>query len=100
MKNTYTLEVYEKANKPLFVVSINSPIRIGVFFFNSLKEAKSFVNFEKAWFDLHSDELRYNEEGITDKNIISVIEYVSKSDDIAIGTLGRTYSKTMFPNGI
>lgn len=100
MNSTYTLEVYSKEHKPLFVATISSPILVGVYFFNSLKEANDYINKEKARLDCYGYTLKYDCEGVTDEKFISVILEVVNNDDIAIGSDGRTYSKTLFPNGI
>lgn len=99
MMNTYTLEVYNKENKPLFVVTIKSPFLAGVYFFNSMKEANEFVNTKKASLNTYGCTLKYNCEGVTDE-FINTIKEVVENDDIAIGANGRTYSKKLFPDGI
>lgn len=100
MNSTYTLEVYSKEHKPLFVATISSPILVGVYFFHTLKEANAYINREKLSLSAYGYDLKYDCEGVTDEKFINVIREVVKNDDIAIGSEGRTYSKTLFPNGI
>lgn len=100
MMSTYTLEVYSKEHKPLFVATINCQILVGVYFFNSLKEANEYINAEKARLEVYGYTLKYDCEGITDEKFANVVREVVENDDIAIGANGRTYSKTLFPNGI
>jgi hypothetical protein len=100
MNSTYTLEVYNKEHKPLFVVTINSPILVGVYFFNTLKESNTYINQEKVNLYNYGCDLKYNCDGVSDKRFKAVIKNVIENDDIAIGKDGRTYSKNMFPNGI
>lgn len=101
MNSTYTLEVYSKEHKPLFVATIKSSVLVGVYFFNTLKEANEFIDKKKRYFSEYwGIEMRYDCEGVTDKNFANVIKEVVENDDIAIGSEGRTYSKKLFPNGI
>lgn len=100
MNSTYTLEVYNKEHKPLFVATIKSPILVGVYFFNTLKEANAHINREKLSLDAYGYDLKYDCEGVTDEGFKAVIKEVIENNDIAIGKDGRTYSKTLFPNGI
>ena len=99
MMNSYTFEVYRKQGKPVFVVTIEHVMHVGAFFFRSMQEAKAFVMKEKERLSMYA-ELAYNANGCTDASFIYIIKEVMQNDDLRIGTNGRTYSKTMFPNGI
>ena len=92
MLNSYTLEVYEKANKPCYVVTILHTMRAGVFFFNSLIEAKEFIAEAKKELKKYA-ELVYNCEGVTNINAIKLIKTVLTDNNYIIGENGRTYYK-------
>ena len=92
MLNSYTLEVYKKQNKPCFVITLNHIMRAGIYFFNSLPEANAFIVAMKN--DLLSyAELKYNQNGVTDKKTIEAIKTVLHDNDLCIGENGKTYSK-------
>ena len=96
INSKYTLEVCVKSGNPVFVATIKCPILVGVYFFNSLKEANDYIKKENARLECHGYTLKYDCDGVTDEKFITVIMEVLNNDDIAIGSNGRTYSKTMF----
>ena len=88
--NKYTLEVYKKGENPCFVVTIKHIMRAGVYFFNSLKEANEFVHNAKNELSIFG-ELRYDENGNTDKGFATVISMVLSCENLKIGENGRTF---------
>lgn len=92
MMNSYTLEVYSKQDKPCFVVTIKHIIRAGVYFFDSMINAKEFITNAKKELSLYAD-LSYDNEGCTDINYINVIKTVLSCENIQISENGKTYYK-------
>lgn len=90
--NSYTLEVYSKQDKPCFVVTIKHIIRAGVYFFNSMIDAREFIAKAKKELNLYA-ELSYDNEGCTDIDYINVIKIVLSCENIKIGENGKTYYK-------
>ena len=86
MLNSYTLEVYSKQNKPCFVITINHIMRAGVYFFNSLIEAKEYIANAKKELGLYA-ELSYDNEGCTDSSYINVIKTVLSCENTVLITL-------------
>ena len=92
MMNSYTLEAYSKQNKPCFVVTIQHIMLAGVYFFNSMIEAREFIANAKNELSLYAP-LVYDNEGCTDTNYINVIKVVLSCENIQIGENGKTYYK-------
>lgn len=93
MNSMYTLEVYLKSHKPIFVVGIKSPLLIGVTFFKKLNEANKYIEEKREELKSYGQTLTYDSENfVMDKKMFSVVKYVIENDDIAIGSDGRTYS--------
>lgn len=97
--NAYTLEVYGKNKKPCFVVNINHIMHSGMFFFRTMKEANEFIHKEIASLESYAH-LAYDENGIVDEKLERMLFEVLENPDLEIGSNGRTYSKSLFPNGI
>lgn len=96
MNSMYSLEVYTKNHKPIFVVGIKSPLLIGVHFFNTLNEANTYIQERRNELESYGQILIYDvERFVMDEKMFSVVKYVIESDDIAIGSDGRTYSIKM-----
>lgn len=90
MMNYYTLEVYKKQNQPIFVITIKHELLAGVYFFETLENANTFINETKKSIEYFTP-LYYNENGTTDENYIKVIKLVLSCDNIKIGKNGKTY---------
>ena len=87
--NTYTLEANKKAGKPCFIVTITHIMRAGVYFFNTMQEAKIFIENAKKELNIYA-ELKYN-SGNYDKSYKDLINMVLSNNNICIGENGKTY---------
>lgn len=92
MINYYTLEVYKKQNKPIYVITIKHELLSGVYFFKTLEKANAFIQETKKSIEYFTP-LHYNENGVDEENYIKVIKAVLSCDNIKIGENGRTYIK-------
>lgn len=94
MISKYTLEVYKKENKPVFVVTISCPILACIKFFHTLKEANDYTDAEYNRLCDFGYKLRYDMDGVTDEKILKAINEVITNENFIIGENGNTYYKT------
>lgn len=74
MNSMYTLEVYSKNHKPVFVTGIKSPVMVDVSFFNTLKEANAYIQTEKERHKLQGYDLTYDcDNFVIDKKMYSIV---------------------------
>lgn len=88
--NSYSLEVYKKNGKPLFVVGITHIMLAGVYFFNTLAEAKKFIEEKKISLEKYA-KLAYNEHPETYYRYVGLVDEVINDENIKIGKNGNTY---------
>lgn len=99
MTNVYAIDTMLKDGEIIFVLYMRTNFVAGWKCYRTLKEAIEHVIEEKQWHSKHKVKLAYNAKILASKGHKEFIANVALDADIKIGTKGRTYSATLFPNG-